>query len=286
MRKSLGSKESNLRESAVEQWKNLYISRCGNLRTMRMSRRDRPDYGIYVWPLFIFMTLQGIIGILLIVTSSSTGVWFFIGGIILAGFGFYQILVLYLLQKLSEKKESHLANKILRFVNPRNAKLVFDLGSGTGRISILMAKKLENSKVVGIDIYSKKTLSGNSPDRAYENAEIVGVKSKVFFNYGDALHIPFREGIFDIATSGSVIHIFPKEKQRQILKEINRVLRSDGKLIMIEWLRSPKTALLFLFATFFVFQTEEYWNRLLEESGLKDVETLRVGGLGIISAKK
>ncbi|MFX0097657.1 MAG: class I SAM-dependent methyltransferase [Candidatus Hodarchaeota archaeon] len=263
-----------------------YILDHGNLRTMKMDKRDKPDYGIYVWPLFIFMTLQGIIGIFLIATSSSTGVWFFISGIILAGFGFYQILVLYLLQKLSEKKEDHLANKILSFINPKNEKLVFDLGSGTGRTSILMAKNLENSKVVGIDIYSGKTLSGNSPDRAYENAEIEGIKNKVFFNYGDALHIPFRDGVFDIATSGSVIHIFPKEKQRLILKEINRVLKCDGRLIMIEWLRCPKTALLFLFATFFVFQTEEYWTRLLEESDLKDVKTLRIGGLGIISAKK
>lgn len=200
--------------------------------------------------------------------------------------GFYQALVFYLLQKLLESKEDYLADKILKFINPPKDKLVLDIGSGTGRTSILMAKKLKDTKVVGIDIYSNKTLTGNSPDRAYENAEIEGVGKKVFFNYGDALHIPFRDECFDLVTSGSVIHIFPKEKQREILNEINRVLRKKGKLIMMEWLRSPKTALLFLFATFFVFQTEGYWIRLLEESGLTDIETVRIGGLGILSAKK
>ncbi|MFX1487088.1 MAG: class I SAM-dependent methyltransferase [Promethearchaeota archaeon] len=251
-----------------------------------MKKRNKPDYGIYVLPVLVFMILQGVTGLLLIVISASTGIWFFIGGMIMAIVGFYQALVFYLLQKLLESKEDYLADKILKFINPPKDKLVLDIGSGTGRTSILMAKKLKDTKVVGIDIYSNKTLTGNSPDRAYENAEIEGVGKKVFFNYGDALHIPFRDECFDLVTSGSVIHIFPKEKQREILNEINRVLRKKGKLIMMEWLRSPKTALLFLFATFFVFQTEGYWIRLLEESGLTDIETVRIGGLGILSAKK
>lgn len=251
-----------------------------------MKKRNKPNYGIYVLPLLVSMILQGITGVFLVVTSASTGVWFFVAGIIMATVGFYQALVLYLLQKILGTKEDYLAERILRFVNPPKEKLVLDIGSGTGRTSILMAKKLKDSKVVGIDIYSKKTLSGNSPDRAYENAEIEGVGKKVLFSYGDALHIPFRDGCFDLVTSGSVVHIFPREKQIELLNEVNRVLKDEGKLIMMEWLRSPKTALLFLFATFFVFQTEKYWIRLLEGTGLGDIETIKIGGLGILSAKK
>jgi len=39
-------------------------------------------------------------------------------------------------------------------------------------MTIGIAKVLENGKVIGIDIWNKTEIMGNSPERAYENARI------------------------------------------------------------------------------------------------------------------
>ena len=56
----------------------------------------------------------------------------------------------------------------------RGDEQVLDIGCGTGRVSINIAKHLLSGNVVGIDIYSG--VSGSSPDTAYDNAEIEIVK--------------------------------------------------------------------------------------------------------------
>jgi ubiquinone/menaquinone biosynthesis C-methylase UbiE len=79
---------------------------------------------------------------------------------------------------------------------------------------MVIAKNLKTGRVVGIDIWDKKEIPGNSPERAYENAEIEGVKDKVEFRYGNVLEIPFPGQTFDLVTCGSVLNNLSGEKEK------------------------------------------------------------------------
>ena len=125
--------------------------------------------------------------------------------------------------------------------------LILDLGCGLGRSTIFIAKSLRQGKVIGVDIYSKRSLWGNSLLRARTNAEIEGVSNLVDFQYGNALAIPFPDDHFDVVVSAYLTHeLRTKEKRIKMMKEIGRVLRPGGLFVSGEIPRSRATFLRYL----------------------------------------
>lgn len=149
--------------------------------------------------------------------------------------------------------------------------MVLDVGCGTGRVSISLAKRLQKGRVVGIDIFGG--VSGRSPDTAMKNANAEGVAEKVDFRYGNALRIPFEDSTFDLVTMGSVLHELHREQDKEkALREVYRVLKPGGKFATVEILRNKKLALsVLLFAL--VWKPKEYWTRLIEKSGFRHLTT-------------
>ena len=77
--------------------------------------------------------------------------------------------------------------RIFRF---KGDEKILDVGCGTGRASINLAKQLSTGKVIGIDIFGG--VSGTSPDPARRNAKIEEVADKVEFKHGNILSAPSR----------------------------------------------------------------------------------------------
>ena len=103
---------------------------------------------------------------------------------------------------------------------------VLDVGCGLGRMTIAVAKRLNEGKVIGVDIWDKMEIPGNSPENAYANAEIEGVRDKVEFRTGNVLDLPFPDNSFDLVTSASVINnLHSLADKSKALKEIFRVLK-------------------------------------------------------------
>lgn len=108
---------------------------------------------------------------------------------------------------------------IPRVIN-ENPKVMLDLGCGTGD----MIKKILNHdpdiQVYGLDISPKmvKKASTKFPEGCVK--------------VGDSEHIPWDDESFDLVVCNSAFHHFPNPTN--VLNEINRVLKKDGKLIMGE----------------------------------------------------
>jgi ubiquinone/menaquinone biosynthesis C-methylase UbiE len=130
-------------------------------------------------------------------------------------------------------------------------------------------------------------LGGNSPERAYRNAEIEGVKGKVEFKFGNVLQIPFNDDVFDIVTCSSVLNNLHEEKNRiKALNEIFRVLKPRGKCMLLEPLRNFRMFCAFTPFAFFQLGKKEDWEKYAQTAGFSEMKFYDEKGIGIFILKK
>jgi SAM-dependent methyltransferase len=130
-------------------------------------------------------------------------------------------------------------DRMLKMFDWKGNETVLDVGTGRGLLMIGAAKKLTSGKAVGIDIWSKKDLSGNSMEKTLRNAEIEGVRDRVDVRNGDATAMNFADGTFDVVLSNLCIHNIPtKEGRDRACREIIRVLKPGGKAIISDFIHT------------------------------------------------
>ena len=108
---------------------------------------------------------------------------------------------------------------------------VLDLGCGNGRFfEVLKDKRVD---YIGVD-FSERLI------------EIAKKRyPQVKFQVADALNLPFPNNFFDKVYTISVFHHIPSEEFRlQFLKEVKRVLKKEGLLILTVWKIKTKNNLL------------------------------------------
>mgnify|MGYP001042415133 CR=1 FL=1 len=149
------------------------------------------------------------------------------------------------------------------------------------------AERLQQGKVIGVDIWDKKELWGNSPEKAYVNAQIEGVKEKVEFKNGNVLELPFQGSIFDLVTCSSVLNNLHSDDLRiKALSEIHRVLKPGGRFLMAEPLRSLRMFFLFTPFAFWELLKKDDWVRLLYKVNFVDLKYGYQDSMGFFAVKK
>lgn len=113
---------------------------------------------------------------------------------------------------------------------------VLDVGSGLGGPSRCLAREF-GCRVTGID------LTGEYCRAAAMLAERVGLGGLVSYAQGDALRLPFRDGVFDVAWSQHAAMNIPDKAG--LYREMGRVLRPGGKLAVYDILAGPRGPVLF-----------------------------------------
>ena len=95
-----------------------------------------------------------------------------------------------------------------------------EAGCGTGNLALKIKKRggavvgLDNSREA-LDIYRKK-----DPEAKLVLADLRG-------------KLPFPDNYFDKIASNNTLYIIPKEKQLDTLKELYRILKPGGKIVMV-----------------------------------------------------
>jgi ubiquinone/menaquinone biosynthesis C-methylase UbiE len=257
---------------------------------MKKKRSQKPKYGLYAIKIIaILFSVIEIIGLLLL----SAGYFVFnntyltIGGTIIAAFGIYMIVAHFLSLYVFIRVDGSRFTLIAKLLELKGNEYVLDVGSGTGRTVVQIAKRLTTGKLVGIDIWDTMELGGNSPERAYTNAEIEGVKAKVEFKFGNVLEIPFDDDVFDIVTCSSALNNLPGKKNRiKALKQIFRALKPGGKCMLLAPLRNLR--MFCAFAPFAVFQLgkKEHWENYAETAGFSKVRFHDEKGIGVFILEK
>ncbi|TKJ24574.1 MAG: hypothetical protein CEE42_10550 [Promethearchaeota archaeon Loki_b31] len=251
---------------------------------------EKPKYGWYVKNLILAFNIIGLFGLIVLIIGLNIlgmlGVILSIIGIALMllflwpGIGLATMNII-LSKENSEVRGMDILSKIQ---SPR----VLDIGCGTGRTAIEIAKSLpKGGHLNGIDIYNSNAISGNSLATVNRNAELEGVSDKSTFQYGSATEIPFEDNKFNIVSLSSVLHeVHDYESKERAMKEIRRVLKPKGFLLIGEWNRYSWQLILYSGILYMVFRSRKYWDELIRKQGFTILNYENFGGYGLFTAQK
>ena len=103
---------------------------------------------------------------------------------------------------------------------------ILDVACGTADSTVKIAEKIENAKVFGIDISTKML------DIGQKKVEKKGLSDRISFSISRAENIDFKDDTFDAAMVAFGVRNFSDREQG--LKEIRRVLKPNGTLLILE----------------------------------------------------
>ena len=197
-----------------------------------MKNIDKPNYGNWVPRRMITMLL--ILFCIFCVLSILINIGI-IRGILIAvsvisgSLLFYMVYAYWLFGKNDGDLQKQLCNALLDRLDWNDRGKALDIGTGSGRVAIYLAKKYPSIHCVGIDYWGNPwTYSRDICDR---NAKIEGVADRVSFQRASAVNLPFQDGEYDLVTSNFVFHSVRVGKKMSLIKEALRVLKPGGTFV-------------------------------------------------------
>ncbi len=119
--------------------------------------------------------------------------------------------------------------ELVRWERTRQPFHLLDIGCGTGTFAAMVAGAGLPARVVGLDY------AAGMCRMASEKAHAAGAADRVSFLNADSEHLPFAAGSFDAVTCSNSFHHYPH--QDQAVREMRRVLRPGGRLVIIDGFR-------------------------------------------------
>ena len=114
---------------------------------------------------------------------------------------------------------------------PKDGMLVLDVGCGTGTTLSLYHKA--GCSVFGID---------SSPAMLEEAKKKLGGQAELLLGSASEMHYP--DEFFDLVTGMLTLHEMPRKIRPQVMNEMVRVLKKDGRILLIDYhpgsIRFPK----------------------------------------------
>jgi ubiquinone/menaquinone biosynthesis C-methylase UbiE len=124
-------------------------------------------------------------------------------------------------------------------VSPKVGEKILEFGFGTGQNLLLVKKQTPEIELIGLDIDSKvKAITENKLARHKVNASL---------SLYDGGKFPYQDAQFDKVYSCLVFHQLDAETKLNCLKEINRVLKPNGNLIIADWGKAQNKLMRFTF---------------------------------------
>ncbi len=109
---------------------------------------------------------------------------------------------------------------------PHDARIL-DVATGTGSQAFAFAKR--GYTVMGIDL-SKGMLDVARRHNTYDT---------ITFKLADATQLPFEDDLFDVSCISFALHDMPAFVRERVLREIVRVTRTNGTIMIVEYAVPP-----------------------------------------------
>lgn len=161
----------------------------------------------------------------------------------------------------------------LRLANIQEGQHILDIACGTGRATVGLAQAAgPTGRVDALD------LSEAMLEQARRKIEKLELSDRVHFKQGNAKELPYPEEAFDLVYNGYMFDLIPLDGFMPILKEMARVLKPGGKLVLVNMSKPDNRK------TFFERIYERGWavmpcrpvlmSPFLEPAGFMDIQRL------------
>ena len=162
---------------------------------------------------------------------------------------------------------------------------VLDVGCGTGTLALVLAGRAgPEGAVAGVDASPEMIAAAQRKAR--------GKKLAPTFRVAPAQDLPFADGWFDAVSTSLMIHHLPEADRVGAIREMLRVLRPGGRLLIVEFKapqgRAGKPVTVHLFGHAMADNSIDDVAAVAAEAGAAGVEChpSGVGWLGLITASK
>ncbi len=135
---------------------------------------------------------------------------------------------------LAERSEQPLREKALQLLAAAPGETVLEIGPGTGRSLVQLARSVQAAgRVVGLDL-SLRMLS-----RCQARVRANALDGRVHLLCADATQLPLVEGGVDGVFMSFVLELFDAPDMVAVLSECRRVLRPGGRLAVVSLTKEP-----------------------------------------------
>ncbi|MHA1884704.1 MAG: class I SAM-dependent methyltransferase [Promethearchaeota archaeon] len=128
-------------------------------------------------------------------------------------------------KRILSKSELEIAQSIVQRINKG---VLIDVGSGTGFLSIEIAKKTPKLMIYGIDLSEKMVEIASGNGRELEN---------VTFKVANAIQLPFKDNSIDFIVSTGSFHHW--KQPFKVFNEIYRVLKGNAEAWIYDGCSNP-----------------------------------------------
>src|ERR1035437_49612 len=175
----------------------------------------------------------------------------------------------------SPKHTQYLTLPWVNLYNEGDDVKVIDVGCGAGRTTIALAK-IFSGKITAFDLFNSDYIDGGGNTLLERNLKLAGITDRVDIAQGDVTKTDFQTSTCDAIVSSFMIdHL--GEKKHTALKEINRILKPQGRMLMIV-LTPSLSSFAILNVLSFGLTSVNKWKKLFAGSGFKLLEQGEING--------
>lgn len=119
--------------------------------------------------------------------------------------------------------------KAIGMIKNKQAETIIDIATGTADLTIEINKQLKPKQIIGMDLSNKMLEIGR------KKVAKRGLENLIRLDQGDSENLQYADNTFDVATAAFGVRNF--EDLSAGLKEINRVLKKNGQIVVLEFSR-------------------------------------------------
>lgn len=147
--------------------------------------------------------------------------------------GFYDFTIKWTMPEIEFR------TKLINIIDAKNQDNILEFGYGTGENIILIQKRNNKVKLTGLDIDPKV--------KEIAHYKISKLGYSLDLDIYDGGTFPYNDNAFDQVFSSLVFHQLNKHTKLSCLREIYRVLKPNGKLVIGDWGRASSLKMRFAF---------------------------------------